>query len=266
MSSTQLVRSITSKGEALTEGKAPASVVAGEDVEQHLPKEEATVAGGACQSEEQPKKKPLCDHFKRGKCRLENSCRFAHSLKEHNDPSLIAKRRAEAKAEQKLIRMRKREAEKSAAELTCAGESEDSLSSCSPATSPRYCSFSRSGVSPQQVPCGLPKRASTGSLPTMAVTYPGYYPPSPVYCSPVCYSPYYVANASGAYYVVQHPQWEPESPCYAATPTYYYQQQYQQQQGGATPSNVGFRRSASCGSMMPTYYHQGYSEEERYED
>mmetsp|Transcript_23099 Transcript_23099/g.19124 ORF Transcript_23099/g.19124 Transcript_23099/m.19124 type:complete len:83 (-) Transcript_23099:40-288(-) len=82
----------------------------------------------------------------------------------------------------------------------------------------------------------------------------------------MCYSPCYV-NTSGAYYVVQQSQWEPESPCYAATPTFYghYQQPQYQQQQGVAPSSAGFRRSASCGSMMPTYYQQGYSEE-RYED
>mmetsp|Transcript_17460 Transcript_17460/g.17293 ORF Transcript_17460/g.17293 Transcript_17460/m.17293 type:complete len:82 (+) Transcript_17460:3-248(+) len=77
--------------------------------------------------------------------------------------SLITKRRAEAKAQHKLLKLRNREAEKSDTQLTSAGDT-DSISSCSPPPSPRYCSFSRDGVSPQLSPYGLHKRASTGSL------------------------------------------------------------------------------------------------------
>ncbi|EER03097.1 hypothetical protein Pmar_PMAR023209 [Perkinsus marinus ATCC 50983] len=85
--------------------------------------------------DEEIKRKPLCDHFKRGKCRLENSCRFVHSLKEHNDPSLITKRRAEAKAQHKLLKLRNREAEKSDTQLTSAGDTD---SPCYSATTEYY--------------------------------------------------------------------------------------------------------------------------------
>ncbi|EER19559.1 hypothetical protein Pmar_PMAR012540 [Perkinsus marinus ATCC 50983] len=152
-------------------------------------------------SKEEAKTKPLCDHFKRGKCRLENSCRFAHSLKEHSDPSLIAKRRAEAKAQQKLLKLRKREAEKSAAQLTSAGDTD----------LPSY---------------GLPKRASTGSLPSMAV---------------------------------------PQSPCYAATPEYYVRPQ-QQNVAAPTGPLVRRSASCSMVQTPTFHEPRMYLEEEHYED
>ncbi|KAF4687201.1 hypothetical protein FOZ60_004228 [Perkinsus olseni] len=248
-------------GEAVSGGYSAVETKPAEGVQEDLRRSGSTHSDVS--AKEPAKTKPLCDHFKRGKCRLENSCRFAHSLKEHNDPSLITKRRVEAKAQQKLLRMRKREAEKSTAELTSAGDS-DSLSSCSPPASPRYCSFSRNGVSPQMPPYGLPKRASTGSLPSMAVSYSNCYGPLPVYYSPVCYSSPCYVSTPGAYYVVQQPQWEPESPCYAAAPEYYT---HPQQQVMTPGSSFGVRRSASCSMVQtPTYAKPRMYSEEHYED